>query len=216
MATLLEIRTNLNLELGISTDADTKPWPVATRNQAIATAYAALWRDGVWKVASQDITSVDDAQTYITTVEELYEVALLDSSGAIVGYPPAKIVETASGPTLFLVVPVAGGMTLRVRGWKPYTSDFKTAGVFDDTKSDDLDADLAFLPILNAKANLYAQATSKYMNYSGHQAAPGDMNVTLEQLLGGKQDAKRDYQIECRRIVQHRPKISHRAFTRPL
>jgi hypothetical protein len=215
MATLLEIRTRLNAELGISADADPKPWTVAVRNQAIATAYAALWRDGIWKVTTDDITSVDDAQTYITTVEELYDVALVGSDGSIVGYPSAKIKETDSGPTLFLVAPIAGGYTLRVNGWMPYVSDFKTAGAFDDTKSDDLDAKYAELPILNAKYLLYAAQVTRYMAYSQHQAAPGDLNVTLEQLLGGKQDAKRDYLTECRKIVQHRPKISHPAFSRP-
>jgi hypothetical protein len=211
VTTLANIRAQLNSDLGMTTDADAKPYTQAQRNAAISLGYGALWWAGVWKNATDSIATVDNAQSYLTTtVKKLYDVALVDSTGYIVGYPKAKIDDTAAGATLFLVLPVSSGYTLSVHGWAPYISTFA-----NDSASDDLDPSLLRIPLLKARSILYSGMINQFMAFSGHQSSPAALNVTLEQLLTAKATAEREWENETRNIAVSRDRISQPAFSRP-
>ena len=211
MTSLLSIRALLNIELGVASDSDSRPYSLASRNAAIAAGYAELARVNVLKPATDDIDTVDEAQSYITSVVQLYDVELLDSSGYGVGHPKARITQTASGPTLFMRLPVSSGYTLRVNGWTPYVSVFA-----DDAAVDDLDSSVPTrVPLLKARSILLMGKISEFANFSGHQAAPASLNITVSELLGLRATVELEWEREVRAITKGRDRISQPSFARP-
>lgn len=205
MATLLAIRTALNGELGVVTDAETTPWSPAVRNQAITDGYAALWRAGVWKLVTQDIATVTDSFTYaLTSIRRLDRIDLLDSSSRLLESPRAVVEDDgAGGYQLRLTnnVAIDTGSTMRVRGWTAYISTFAS-----DSAVDDLPAEHARLPRLKAKAILYRQQLGSFARYGERQAIPPEMNLTADQLIGIVAAAEREFEEETRRLSNLRPR----------
>lgn len=209
--TLADIRALLNIELGVAADGDARPYTVAARNAAISQGYAALATVGVMKPTSDTITTVSGAQSYITTVQELYDASLVDSGGYNCGRLKGRIVQTASGPTLFLTLPIGDGATIAVQGWTPYVSVFAS-----DSAVDDLDSTVPVrIPLLKARSILYQSKISEFVNFSGHQSAPASLNVSVSELLGLRSSVEREWEMETRRIAKGRDRISQPAFARP-
>lgn len=207
MATLAQLRARLNDEIGVASDAETAPWSTARRNQAIADAYAALWRVGVWKDAKQDLTTVTNQYVYaLTSIRKLNRLELLDSSSRVVEHPKGIVEPDGAGAgtyQLILTSPIASGYTLRVRGWAPYASTF--AG---ESSTDDLPAEHSRLPLLKAKAILYRQELSRFMRYGESQVLEPGMNISMEGLLAGIAQAEREFADETRLLAAQRPRSS--------
>lgn len=205
MATLLEIRTALNGEIGVTTDAETTPWTQAVRNQAIVDGYAALYRAGVWKAVAQDIATVADAFTYaLTSIRRLDRIDLLDSSSRLLESPRAVVEDDGAGGWQLRLtngVTIAAGSTLRVRGWAAYVSTFAS-----DAAVDDLPAEHARVPRLKAKAILWRQQLGLFARYGERQAIPPEMNMTIDQFIGMVAAAEREFEAESDALAKLRPR----------
>ena len=203
MATLLQLRTKLNGEIGVVTDAETAPWTTAVRNAAIADGYAALYRAGVWKSATQSLSTVSDQAIYaLTTIRRLERVDLLDSSSRVLENPKAIVEDDGSGAwQLRLARSIATGSTLKVRGWTAYISVFAS-----DAAVDDLPPEHNRVPLLKAKAILWRAQLGTFARYGERQALPPVMNVSVDQLLGMIAAAEREYEDEARRLSNLRPR----------
>lgn len=190
MATLLQLRTRLNLEVAVSDDAGDTVMTLAARNQAIADGYAELWRAGVWKHALQDLATLTDTWSYaLTSIRKLDRLELRDSAGRVVEQPRGVIEQDGStGWQLRLNSPIAAGYTLRVRGWAAYVSTFAS-----DAAVDDLPAEHVRIPILKAKAILYRTQLGKFARYGERQALPPEMNASVDQLAAIIQAAEREF-----------------------
>ena len=203
MATLLQLRTKLNGEIGVVTDAETAPWTTAVRNAAIADGYAALYRAGVWKSATQSLATVTDQAIYaLTTIRRLERVDLLDSSSRVLENPKAIVEDDAAGAwQLRLARSISTGSTLKVRGWTAYVSVFVS-----DAATDDLPAEYNRIPLLKAKAILWRAQLGTFARYGERQALPPVMNVSVDQLLGMIAAAEREFEDEARRLSNLRPR----------
>lgn len=205
MATLLQLRTRLNYEIGVdvSADATDTVWPLAARNQAIGDGYAELWRAGVWKDAKQDISTVTDQWPYaLTSIRALGRIEVLDSSSRVVERPRGVIEQDGSGTNLYqlrLVSPVASGFTLRVRGWTAYASTFA-----NDAAVDDLPAEHVRIPLLKAKAILYRRQLAMFARYGEKQALPPELNVSVDQIASIIAAAEREFADEARSLARLR------------
>jgi hypothetical protein len=126
MATALaNLRAKLNGELGVATDTETVPWTQAVRHAAIADGYGALYRQGVWKDAKQDLASVTDQYSYaLTSIRSLNRIEVIDSYGTVVPGLGRVQPDGAGGLQLVLRSPIAAGFTIRVWGWAPYSASF--------------------------------------------------------------------------------------------
>lgn len=203
MATLLQLRTKLNGEIGVVTDGETTPWTSAVRNAAISDGYAALYRAGVWKSATQSLATVTDTAIYaLTTIRRLERVDLLDSSGRVLENPKAIVEDDGSGAwQLRLARSISTGSTLKVRGWTAYVSVFAS-----DAAVDDLPPEHNRIPLLKAKAILWRAQLGTFARYGERQALPPVMNVSVDQLLGMIAAAEREYEDETRRLSNLRPR----------
>jgi len=204
VTTLANLRAKLNAELGVDTDAETAPYSLTLRNNAIADGYAELWRAGVWKPATQDITSVDATWSYaLTSIREAHRVEVLDSVGFIQDQAPFTVEDDgAGGYLLFLRVPVVASLTLRVRGWQPYISTFAS-----DSATDDLPAADNRVPLLKAKAICFRSQLARFARYGSKQVGiPKEMQVTVDQLLGMIAAAEREFDVEVKRLAAFRPR----------
>jgi hypothetical protein len=204
VATLLQIRTALNGEIGVVTDAETAPWTQAVRNQAISDGYADLWRVGVWKDDKQDLTSNSDSWVYaLTSIRRQDRIELLDSSSRVVDLPQGKVErDGAGGYQLRLLTPIGTGYTIRVRGWKPYISTFAS-----DTASDDLPAEHGRIPRLKAKAILYRIEMARFARFGERQSLAPVMNMSLDQLIGIVAAAEREYEDAAASLANQRPRV---------
>lgn len=203
MATLLELRERLNDDIGVLTDGETAPWPVDQRSRAIADGYAELYRVGILKFASQDLTSVATTWVYaLTSIRVLERIEFINASGVI--SMGRGRVEPASSTTwqLRLDTPVDSGFTIRVRGWTAYVSTFA-----DDTAVDDLPAEFVRIPLLKAKAICLRSQLARRSRYSSTSDAAPEMNVTTEQLIGLVASAEREWSDEVERLSGLRPRV---------
>ncbi len=205
MATLLQIRTALNGEISVGTDAETTPWTVAVRNQAISDGYAELWRVGVWKPTLQSVAAVTDTWVYaLTSIRRLERLELLDSSGRLLETPAAVVEDDGSGAwQLRLKASIAAGSTMRVRGWAAYKSTFA-----DDTATDDLPAEHGRIPRLKAKAIIWRIALAGFARYGERQALPPEMNMSISELIGMVSAAEREFAEEAKALSNLRPRSS--------
>lgn len=203
MATLLQLRTKLNGEIGVVTDADTLPWSQTTRNNAIIDGYAELWRVGVWKSVVQSLATVTDSYSYaLTTIRKIERIELIDSSSRVIETPNGIVQDDGSGGwQLRLTSPVSSGFTARVRGWAPYKSQFA-----NDADTDDLPAEHNRIPLLKAKAILYRAALGSFARYGERQAVPPEMNMTVDQFLALVSAAEREFAEEAHRLASMRPR----------
>ena len=203
MATLLQLRTKLNGEIGVATDAETSPWGLAVRNNAIIDGYADLWRVGVWKPTVQTIATVSDTWFYaLTSIRRLDRVETIDSSSRIIETPKAVAQDDGAGSwQLRLVAPIGAGASLRVRGWGPYKSQFA-----NDADTDDLPAEHNRVPLLKAKAILWRVQLAGFARYGERQALAPEMNMTIDQLLAMVSAAEREYEDAARRLSTLRPR----------
>lgn len=204
MATLSQLRTKLNGEIGVVTDGEAAPWSSTVRNNAIIDGYAELWRVGVRKPATQDIASVTDQDNYtLTTIRALKRIELLDTAGRIVDRPRGIVEDDgAGGWRLRLAYPVVGGYTLRVSGWTPYKSQFS-----GDGDTDDLPAEHNRIPLLKAKAILYRAQLATFARFQQSQSIPKSMQVTPEILLGLVAAAEREFAEEAKVLAGQRPRV---------
>lgn len=204
MTTLAALRTKLNGEIGVDNDAETLPWTIAVRNEAIADGYAELWRVGVWKAVTQDFPSDPTTRTYhLTTMREAYRVEIVDQASNIIDLAPFKVEEDgAGGNLLILAVPIAAGFTLHVRGWTAYVAAFAS-----DAASDDLPAEYNRIPLLKSKAILFRRQSARFMRYGERTNAPPEMAISLEALLSGVAAAEREFEIEAKRLANRRPRV---------
>lgn len=210
--TLANLRAKLNGEIGVDADADTLPWSTTVRNNAISDAYAELWRVGVWKPATQSISTTNTTWIYaLTSMRAVYRVEVLDTSNYIIDQYPATVEDDGSGGyQLVLPVPTATGFTLRVRGWQPYVSTFA-----NDSASDDLPSEYNRIPLLKAKAILWRQQLARFIRYGERQNVPPEMNVTVDQLLAAIAAAEREFEVEAKRLANRRQRVMYpsRALT---
>lgn len=203
MATLLTIRTALNSEIGVVTDAETTPWTVALRNLAIADGYAALWANGVWKPLVQSVATVEDQHLYaLTSIRRLERLELVDTDSRIGELPTGIVQDDGAGAwQLRLRTTLPSGYSIRVRGWGPYASVFAS-----DAATDDLPAEHARIPRLKAQAILYRAQLGKFARYGERQAVPPEMNLTVEALVGLVSSAERDFAAASQALARLRPR----------
>ena len=205
MATLLQLRTRLNNEVGVlaANDATDSVMTLAARNQAIADGYAALWRAGVWRPVKQDFATVTDQWTYaLTSIRKLDRLEVLDSSSRLIERPRGVIEPddvTNETYQVRLNAPIRSGLTLRVRGYTAYVSVFA-----NDAAVDDLPAEHIRLPLLRAKAILYRTMMSSFARYGERQAAPPQTNLTVDQILSLVAAAEREFTDEARSLARLR------------
>ena len=192
MATLLQLRTKLNGEIGVATDAEAAPWSVTTRNNAISDGYAALWRVGVWKPVTVDIAATGLRAYAVTGMRRLNRAELLDSSGGLIERTAAYIEPDGAGGYQVLVPEISTGYTLRLYGWTAYVSTFA-----NDAASDDLEAEYNRIPLLKAKAILYRAQLASFARYGERQAVAPQMNLTVDQLLGVIAACEREFADEA-------------------
>jgi hypothetical protein len=214
--TLVNLRAILNDELGVPAAQDSEaapaPFPLTLRNRAIAQGYAALWRAGCWKPATQDIATTDDTSSYTTTIRRLRVVDLLDDTGLYTGsHPPARIEEvTPNSYRLLMGAEIGSGATLRVNGWTAYVSVFAS-----DSAQDDLDTEYNRIPLLKAKAICYRKVLADFARYGERQVVPAEMNVTVDQALGLVAAAEREFAEETRAWAGQRDKFMQPRHSRP-
>ncbi|MBI4899004.1 MAG: hypothetical protein HY829_00845 [Actinobacteria bacterium] len=210
--TLANLRAKLNGEIGVTTDSETTPFSLATRNNAIADGYAALWRAGVWKPVQSDIATVTDQSFYTTTMRTLRTIDLLDSSSHVIGHPKGRIEpDGAGGYKLVLTMPISTGSTMRVYGFTAYVSTFAS-----DSASDDLDAEYNRIPVLKAKAIVYRSVLGLYARYGSRQVAAPVMNATVEQILGIVAAAEREFDSETKALAAMRDRSMQPKSGRPI
>lgn len=208
MSTLLQIRTALNAEVGVAVadDATDPAFTLAVRNQAIADAYADLWRAGVWKDVVQSIPSVNGTLTYaLTSIRALARIDVLDSSGNLQDMAKARVELTGAGTQAYQLR-LAGrtftaGWTIKVYGWGAYASTFA-----NDAAVDDLPAEFARIPRLKAKAILYDEQRALFARYGERQVIPPSMNLTLDQLDNTIARAEAQYAAACKALAGLRPR----------
>ena len=205
MSTLLQLRTRLNGEIGVATDAETAPWSVAVRNQAISDGYAELWRVGVWKDAKQDLASVTNQWAYaLTSIRRLDRLELLDSSLRLLEEPKGNVELDHAGTNTYrlrLVSPVATGSTISVRGWTAYVSVFAS-----DAAVDDLPTEHVRVPLLKAKAILWRAQLATFARWGEKQSIPPEMNLSIDQFLAMIAAAEREFETEARSLANLRPR----------
>jgi hypothetical protein len=203
MATLLQLRTKLNGEVGVVSDAETTPWSTTVRNNAIIDGYAELWRVGVWKPVLQSIATVDDQFIYtLSTIRRLERLELVDSGGRINSEPRGIVEDDGSGAWhLRLVAPLTNGYILRVRGWTAYKSQLS-----GDGDTDDLPAEHNRVPLLKAKAILWRIQLGSFARYGTRQAVPPEMNLSIDQLIGLISAAEREFVDEAKVLSGLRPR----------
>lgn len=203
MATLLVLRTKLNGEIGVDTDAETTPWTVAVRNAAISDGYAALWRAGVWKFTSQTVAASSTAWTYaLTTIRRLDRIEVVDSSSQISETAKGIVEDDGAGAwQLRLNSPIDTGVDLRVRGWAAYKSVFSS-----DSDTDDLPAEHNRVPLLKAKAIIWRIALARFARYGERQSVAPEMNMSIDQLLAMVAAAEREFEEEAERLSDLRPR----------
>ena len=201
--TLVNLRAKLNGEIGVDLDADTLPWSATVRNNAISDGYAELWRVGVWKPATQTIATVDKTWIYaLTSMRAAFRVEVLDTNGYIIDQYPFTVEDDGAGAyQLVLAIPTASGLSLRVRGWTAFKSQFS-----GDSDPDDLDAEYNRIPLLKAKVILYRQQLSRFMRYGERQQVPPEMTVTIDQLIASINAAEREFEVEAKRLANRRPR----------
>lgn len=205
MATsLVNLRTKLNRELGIVSDAEALPWSVAARNAAIEDAYADLWLKGARKPVTQTISTVDDTWRYaLTSIQTVDRVELLDSSSNVMEIVRATADDDGSGGfALALFSPIIGGYSMRVWGWQPYVSTFAS-----DAAVDDLPAQFNRLPILKAKSILLRQELTSFARWRERESVPPEMNVTADQFIGIIAAAEREYEAGVKMLAAQRPRV---------
>lgn len=204
MATLLELRTKLNYELGVTDDAGDTVYPKAFRSQAIGDAYAELWRVGIQKPAKQDVTTVADQWAYpLTSIRRLHRIDLLDSSSRVIDQPKGVVESDGSGGyQLRLTSPLAAGYTMRVYGWAPYASTFAS-----DSASDDVPAEWNRVPLTKARAVLLRGQAAKFARYGTRQQIPPEMNASLDGLLALAASAEREYVEAVKAVRSDMPRI---------
>lgn len=197
MATLLALRTKLNGEIGVVTDAEAQPWSQTVRSQAIVDGYAALWRSGVWKATTQSLATVTDEAVYaLTSIRRLKRVELLDTSSNITDNPPAWVEDdNAGGYQLRLKATIATGSTLRVLGWTAYKSQFA-----NDADTDDIPAEDNRVPLLKAKSILFRQQLAMFARYGSRQIIPPEMNVTNDALINMIAACEREFDEQAARL----------------
>lgn len=195
MTTLADLRAALNGEVGVAVDADTTPWTVAVRNQAITDGYRALWRVGVWKPLRQDLATVTEQHAYaLTAIRKLERLELLDSESRVVERPHGIIQpDGAGGYELYLPNTIASGATIRAYGYGPYKSEFS-----GDSDEDDIEDEYSRIPLLKAKAILYRIALGYFARTGEAQALPPTMAVSVENLLAIIAAAEREFDEEVR------------------
>ena len=203
MATLLALRLKLNGEIGTVTDAETSPWSVTTRNNAIIDGYADLYRAGVWKAVTQSFSTTTDIWLYaLTTMRRLERVELLDASSRVIEKPEAVIQDDGAGAwELRLQSPLTTGYTIRVRGWTAYKSQF-----VGDGDTDDIPAEYNRVPLLKAKAILWRAQLGTFVRYGERQALAPDMNISADQFLAMIAAAEREYETEAKKLSNLRPR----------
>lgn len=207
MTTLVNLRSKLNDEIGVLTDAETAPWTVAQRNAAISDGFAELWRAGVWRDATQSLTTVNDTWYYaLTSIRKAYRLELLDSASRVLEMPHGIVEPDGSGAGTYqvrLASPIASGYTLKVRGYAPYVSVFAS-----DSAVDDLPAEYNRIPLLKAKAILYRQQLSRFARYGERQAISPEMNVSADILLALIAAAEREFAEAARALSGQRPRVA--------
>lgn len=205
MATLAEIRGSLNAEIGVTTDAETTPWTVTARNNAIRDGYRALWLARAWKPVVESVATATDQFTYdLTTVRRLERLDREDGSGLILDHPRGAVEPDGSGGYHLVVSPIDTGYTLVVRGWAPYKSEFA-----NDADTDDLEDEWARVPLLKAKAILYRAQLATFARYGERQALKPDMNVSVDQLLSLIAASEQEWAQSVRDMAAARPRVGH-------
>lgn len=203
MSTLLQLRTKLNGEVGVSDDTNDPVWTPAVRNAAITDGYAELWRAGVWKLATQTIATVTDQWIYtLTSIRRLDRLELVDSSARFLETPRAVVEDDGSaGWQLRLNTAIDTGFSMRVRGWTAFKSQFS-----GDGDTDDLPAEHNRIPLLKAKAILWRIQVGTFARYGERQTIPPEMNLSVDQLLGMISAAEREYETESAKLSKLRPR----------
>ena len=190
MSTLTVLRTSyLNVELGLDDDADNRFGTTAVRESALQNAFRRIW-PRMARYGREAITLATD--TFVYTLSELKEVLyleLLDSTGIPVARLDNFRVDTEDS-TVRLLLPVAPNpeLTCHAYGYAPYTVPASGGA------SSDLPADLEWIVVHGARAELYRRLLNTFAVYERHENENRRTSLTVDQMIGMAREAERMFQ----------------------
>lgn len=205
--TRLQLRTRLNLDLGLSDDTAEKPWgDEAVRDEAIRDGFERLWPQmRRMQDETQDYENLK--QTYdLTKVKDVQLVEVVSSDGVIrnelknwrnfaVDDDPVRYtlrLSSASAPT---------STELHISGYAPYFSQFT-----DDADPCDLEDRLAWIPLVGARAWLYRRRYHEYLDYEQHANLNRVNAMDPPTLFTAYQDAEARFQ---QALEEHHYEVSY-------
>lgn len=216
MSTLTVLRTSyLNVELGLDDDSDNRFGTTAVRESALQNAFRRIWprmarygRETITLTETEGVVSYGSGYiaydgawsggaagsvgTYVYELTELKEVLyleLLDPSGV----PVAKLdnfrVDTEDSTVrLLLAVAPSTGLTCYAYGYAPYT--VPSTG----SASSDLPADLEWIIVQGARAELYRRLLNQFAVYERHENENRRTSLAADQMIGMAREAERMFQ----------------------
>ena len=166
MSTLGELRARLNEQLGIDDGAE-KPWGnPARRNSAIRFGFEQL-EPVMQRLLEEPVTPATDTREYsLSTIDKVIAVEITNSAGNVSDVKNWRS-WTVAGTTkvTFAAVPNSDA-SVKVIGYKPYTSVFAA-----DNPAADIEESLEWIPLLGALAELYRRRFHEWMDFERYTAS---------------------------------------------
>ena len=205
--TLLQLRTRLNIDLGLTDDTAATPWgSEAVRNEAIRDGFERLW-PAMRRMREERQDYDATKQVYeLAEVKDVQLVAVESADGIIrndlknwrnfaVDDDPVRYtlrMSTATG--------INGGV-LVISGYAPYKSFFS-----GDADQCDLTDRLCWIPLLGARAWLYRRRYHEFLDYEQHANLNRDNAMDPPTLFNAYQDAEAMFQ---QALEQHRYEVAY-------
>jgi hypothetical protein len=194
-STLDAIRTGgLNVELGLTADADDRFGTTAQRNYALQEAIKRLW-PRMARLTRESVTIVTDQLDYtLTSIRDVAKLERLDQDGLPVsdlsGNYRAWYDEEDATPVMRLLLAQAlpSTNTLRVIGYAPYFVP-ASGGAYVDLQPED-----EWIIVAGARALLFRRLFNSFVVYERHENENRKTFLTPDQLIGIANDAERMFQ----------------------
>ncbi len=203
------VRTaKLNVELGLTSDADDRFGTDDVRNYALQDAIRRLW-PRMARLTRETVTPLALTFDYtLSTVRDVAKIEQLDSENIpisdLAGNWRVWYDEEDATPVvrLLLAHELSTETTLRVIGYAPYT--VPTSSPPSSSGSINIQPEDEWVIVAGARAFLYGMMLNTFMVYERHENENRKTFLTPEQLLGMQADAERKFQTA---IDNHRRRM---------
>lgn len=194
--TLAQLRTTgLNVELGLTSDADNVWGDTTARNFYIQRAIAKLWPQCA-RLTRETVTTVANQMDYtLTSLRDVERVEIIDpASPGLIGDRLKSwqlyADETADPPTLRFLIPagLTSGLTLRLIGYVPYAIPAADATVTD------IPPILEHVVCAGARVEAYRAMANKYANFERFQNENRQNALSAADVLELLRQAGREWQ----------------------